>query len=141
MHLYIEKTGPSIALGTGPREFNYLTILPPDEIIFFVGCFMLYCAWHGMLVYLYESLCKGLFFKDFQSSLWSGKKYAPAMPVYMKVSVRDCFLKTFNLRCGRVKNMLRPCRLYESLPQTQYGFHASLWGKPDQNSGLPMAVI
>ncbi len=36
---------------------------------------------------LYESLRKELFFKDFQSSLWPGKKYAPAMPVYMKVSV------------------------------------------------------
>ena len=36
---------------------------------------------------LYESLHNGLFLKDFQFSLWPGKKYAPAMPVYMKVSV------------------------------------------------------
>ncbi len=44
---------------------------------------------------LYESLYKSLFFKDFQFSLWPGKKYAPAMPVYMKVSVRGCFSKDF----------------------------------------------
>ncbi len=64
---------------------------------------------------LYESLRKRLFFKDFQSSLWPGKKYAPAMPVYMKVSVRDCFLKTFNIRCGRVKICSGHAGLYESL--------------------------
>ena len=43
------------------------------------------------MVVLYESLRKGLFFKDFQSSLWPGKKYAPAMPVYMKVSIMAYF--------------------------------------------------
>ena len=42
---------------------------------------------------LYESLYNYLFLKDFQFSLRPGKKYAPAMPVYMKVSVRVCFSK------------------------------------------------
>ncbi len=61
--------------------------------------------------------------------------------VYMKVSVKNCFLKTFNLRCGRVKICSGHAGLYESLRKRLFfkDFQSSLW--PGKKYAPAMPVI
>ncbi len=48
-----------------------------------------------MGVYIKVSV-RGCFSKDFQSSLWPGKKYAPAMPVYLNVYIKQALSSTLS---------------------------------------------